>query len=124
MAKAKMRLCCDSPTALIKANWRGTAHCCNSNVRAGFVRTWNKTKRNLAINSVTKFSARPWRSRNGIWSSSDTITKRTGRNRENQAPKGMERTAGVTHQIPCKRPAWSGESRKSSRMKGRKTPKV
>jgi len=54
----------------------------------------------------------------------DSETTKTGRILENHTPNGSDAMAAVTHQTPWRRPASNGEMSRSSRIKGRKRPKV
>ena len=123
-ASARIKLCCERPTELICAYWRGAAHCCSSNVRAGVAMTWQRTRNNLANSRKTKPVAKACMNRKGRLNTRDTRTTGTGRKRENQAPNGNAAVAAVIHQTPWSNPAWSSEIFRSSRINGRNRPKV
>ena len=85
---------------------------------------WKRMKQNLPASSTQNPGATACTKRKGTPSTSDTSDRGTGRKRENQAPKGNDSPAAVIHHTPCNRPACSGVILRSSRMKGRNSPKV
>ena len=123
-ASARITLCWDNPKDWIRAYWCGAHHCRSNRARAGVLTVWNRMKQKRPSNSTQNPGANAWTNRNGAPRTRDTSDSGTGRNRENQAPKGSDSPAAVIHHTACNNPACRGVIPRSSRMKGRNRPKV